>query len=250
MVYMRSFLLLFLLICNAYAIITIAPVDIGAKPGISGMLKGSFETKRGNTDVDNYSAGLRVQYDNNSSYVMWSDFTFSYGMSSSVRNTNKTYAHVRYVHKLYEESFDWETYAQSETNEFTKVKHRFLGGGGLRFQNKKQSWGKLHVGVGAFYEDIAYTTSVDPTEKNLRMNTYLAWTKYFTKESSISYVFYYQPKADEFSDYITSHGVEMTIYVYKQLYIDFVFYYDYDSVPAVGVKSEDITQKTSFIYKF
>jgi len=247
---MKLLLLLVVLFYNAYAIITIAPVDIGEKPGVSGMLKGSFETKRGNTDLDNYSAGFRVQYDDNNSYVLWSDFVFSYGMTSGVKNTNKTYAHLRYIHSLYEKSINWETFVQSETNEFTKVKHRFLGGGGLRFQNQEHSWGKLHSGVGAFYEDIAYTTNVDPSEQNLRINTYLAWTKYFTKESSISYVFYYQPKADEFSDYITSHGVELTVYVYKQLYVNFVFYYDYDSVPAIGVKKEDVTQKTSFIYKF
>jgi len=244
-----SFLFVFL-ITNVYAIITISPVDIGANPGTSGMIKGSFETKRGNTDVDNYSAGLRVQYDNNSSYVLWSDFTFSYGMSSGTRNTNKTYAHIRYIHTLYDKSIDWEAFGQSETNEFTKVKHRFLGGGGLRFQNIERKWGQFHAGIGAFYEDIAYTTTLDPREENLRINSYLAYTLNFTKESSLSYVFYYQPKADEFSDYITSHGVEMTIYVYKQLYIDFVFYYDYDSAPAIGVKKEDVTQKTSFIYKF
>jgi len=247
---MKILLILLFFFYNAYAIITIAPVDIGEKPGFSGMLKGSFETKRGNTDLDNYSAGLRVQYDNNSSYVVWSDFVFSYGMTSGVKNTNKTYAHLRYIHALYEKSINWESFIQSETNEFTKVKHRFLGGGGIRFQNRETVWGKIHAGVGVFYEDIAYTTRLDPNEKSLRINTYFAYTKNFTKESSLSYVFYYQPKADEFSDYITSHGLELNIYVYKQLYINVVFYYDYDSVPAVGVKKEDVTQKTSFIFKF
>jgi len=247
---MRFFLLLILFLSTAEAIITIAPVDIGQKPGTSGMVKGSFETKRGNTDVDNYSAGLRVQYDNNKSYVLWSDFTFSYGMSSGVTNTNKTYAHIRYIHKLYKKSVDWEVFVQSETNEFTKVKHRYLGGGGLRFQNETKSWGQVHIGIGSFYEDIEYTTSVDLRERNIRINSYMAYTKNFTQESSLSYVFYYQPKIDEPSDYITSHGLELTVYIYKELYISLVFYYDYDSKPAIGVKKEDITQKTSFIYKF
>lgn len=250
MVLMKFFLLLFLTFVSAEAIITIAPVDIGQKPGKSGMIKGSFETKRGNSDVDSYSAGLRLQYDSNASYLIWSDFTFAYGKSSGVTNTNKTYAHLRYIHRLYEKSVDWETFVQSETNEFTNVKHRYLGGGGLRFFANKNSFGKIHLGLGAFYEDISYTTTVDPAEKNLRVNTYLAYTNNFTKESYISYLFYYQPKVDLPRDYILSNGLELNILVYKQLYLNIVFFYDYDAKPAIGIKKEDISQKTSFIYKF
>jgi hypothetical protein len=230
--------------------VTISPVNIGDKPGSSGMFKGSFETQRGNSDVDNYSAGLRFQYDNNVSYILWSDFVFSYGKSSGVTNTNKTYAHVRYIHKLYKKSIDWESYLQSETNEFTKVKYRYVGGAGLRLYKKKQKFGELYLGVGAFYEDIAYTTSLDPQEYNLRLNNYLAYTNKFTKESYISYVLYYQPKVDAMSDFILSNGLELNILVYKQLYLNITFYYDYDAVPAVGVEKADISQKTSFIYKF
>ncbi len=247
---MKHIILFLLFVCNSYAIITIAPVDIGDNPGKSGMIKGSFETKRGNSDVDNYSAGLRLEYDNNESYLLWSDFTFSYAKSSGVTNTNKTYAHIRYIHRVYEKSLDWESFIQSQTNEFTKVKHSYLGGGGVRFFWHNPKYGKLHIGTGAFYEDISYTTEVDPREHNFRINTYIAYTNNFTKKSSLSYVFYYQPKIDAFNDYILSNGLELNIWIYKQLYLNFVFYYDFDSQPAIDVKKEDISQKTSLLYKF
>jgi len=214
------------------------------------MLKGSFETKRGNSDVDSYSAGLRLQYDNNESYLIWSDFTFSYGKSSGVTNTNKTYAHVRYVHHLYKKSLDWETFVQVETNEFTKVEDRDLYGAGLRLLINKNNFGKLHVGFGSFYEYLAYTTTVDPVEKNIRLNTYLAYKNNFTKKSSLTYVLYYQPKIDAFNDYIFSNALELNIFIYKKLYLNIVFFYDYDSRPALDVKQKDISQKTSLIYKF
>jgi len=247
---MKVFLMLLLLYVNSYAIVTIAPVNIGDKPGKSGMLKGSFETKRGNSDVDNYSAGLRFSYDNNSSYVIWSDFTFSYGKSSGVTNTNKTYTHIRYIHKLYKKSIDWESFIQSETNEFTKVKYRYIEGAGLRFYAKKATLGELYVGVGLFNENIAYTTDVDPRESNIRLNNYIAYTNKYTKESYISYISYYQPKINSFSDYIFSNGIELNVLIYKEIYLNITFYYDYDSSPAIGVEKEDVTQKTSFIYKF
>jgi len=248
---MKLFLIItFLFVASAEAIVSVAPVNIGDKPGVSGMLEGSFETKRGNSDVDNYSAGVRLQYDNNSSYVIWSDFTFSYGTSSGETNTNKSYTHIRYIHSLFEKSIDWETFLQAERNEFTMVKHRYLGGGGLRFYLHKKSFGELYFGLGAFYEDIFYTTDVDPREKNIRLNSYLAYTNRFTKESYLSYVFYYQPQVNYIDDYIFSNALELNILIYKQLYLNIKFHYDFDNAPAVGVKKEDISQKTSFLYKF
>jgi len=247
---MKFFILFFLYIINLYAIITIAPVEIGDEPGFSGKLQGSFETKRGNTDVDNYSAGIRAAYDDNKTYVLWGDFTFSYGKASGELNTNKTYSHLRYIHTFYTKPLNSETYLQTEMNEFTKVKKRFLAGTGLRYHIENDTYGNLYLGLGGFYEHIAYTTSVDPLEKNLRVNSYIAYKKQFSKESKISYVGYFQPNIEHTSDYILSNGVELEVLVYKKLFVNFVFYYDIDTKPAIGVKKEDITQKTSFIYKF
>jgi len=233
-----------------YAVITIAPVAIGETPGFSGKLQGSFETKRGNSDVDNYSGGIRAQYDNNETYVLWGDFTFSYAKAFGALNTNKTYSHLRYIHTFYTKPLNAETLVQTETNEFTRVKKRFLAGGGLRYHFDKGDYGNLYFGLGAFFENISYTTSVDPGEKNIRINSYIAYTKQFSKESKLSYVGYFQPNAEYSSDYIVSNGLELEVLVYKQLYVNFVLYYDIDTQPAVGVKGEDITQKTSFVYKF
>jgi len=234
----------------ANAIITIVPVELGKKPGVSGKLSGSFETKRGNTEKDEYNAGLRVQYDNNESYVLWSDFIFNYAEVSGTKNTNKTYAHVRLVHSIYEKSFDWEAFVQSETNEFTKVDKKRLGGGGLRYKFFHSDFGKIYLGVGGFYETINYTTTIDPSETNTRINSYLAYTKKFGEDSRFAYVGYYQPNAENFSDYIISNAVELKVHIYLKLFISFILYYDVDSKPAFGVEQEDITQKTSFVFEF
>jgi len=231
-------------------VITISPVTVGENPGLTGTLQGSFETKRGNSDVDNYSAGLRVSYDNNQSYVVWSDISFSYGQASGETNTNKSYSHLRYIHHLYKESVDYELYGQSERNEFTLVQKRYLGGAGLRYHLEDTFYGNLFFGLGGFYETINYTTDVDPSEKNFRVSSYVAYTKKFNEKSKFSYVGYYQPKVNDMGDYILSNGVEMELLIYQQLYLSFVFYYDVDSKPAVGVDTTDISQKTSFVYKF
>ena len=238
-------------VVNLLAIITIAPVVIGSKPGASGMLKGSFETKRGNTDVDNYSAGFRAQYDNNTSYVLWSDFVFSYGKASGETNTNKSYAHLRLVHTFLDSKvFNYETFVQSEKNEFTSVKEKILLGGDFRYYQDLSKYGDFYVGLGSFYETVEYLTNLNPDEENFRINFYVSYTKSFSKDSKFTYVMYFQPNIAEPTDYVLSNATELEILIYEKLYLDFVIYYDQDTKPAVGVEKSDFTQKTSFIYKF
>ena len=246
---MKYFTLLFFSVLHLYALVSISPVEIGDNPGLTGVVNGSFDTKRGNTESQNYAAGVKLSYDNNASYLMWGEFSFSYGEASGERNANQTYTHLRYIHTI-RENLDWEAFVQSQGNEFTKVDERFLTGAGLRIHLNKERYGNLYFGLGGFYEYISYTTEVDPRENNIRCNLYLAYKKEFTKDSKFSYVAYYQPKISNVGDYIFSNAVELTILIYEKLYINFTVGYNNDSMPANGVKSEDFSQKTAFIYKF
>jgi len=71
---MRFLLVLIMSITFAHAIITIVPVEVGDKPGFGGEVSASLETKRGNTEKDEYSAGVKLSYDNNETFVLWTDF--------------------------------------------------------------------------------------------------------------------------------------------------------------------------------
>jgi len=246
-----KFLILFIMsIVSAQAVITIAPVDIGAHPGLSGSVKGSFETKRGNTDSDTYSAGTRLLYDNNKSYVAWTDVSFSYAKASGATNTNKAYIHVRYIHTMYKKDLNWEAFMQYQTDKFTKIQKRILNGIGLRYHAKIQKYGSVYFGLGGLGEHIVYTSSIDPTEDNIRLNCYIAYKKDFSKSANISYIGYYQPKINSFSDYISSNSVQLKVKIYRQLSINFEITYNQDTKPAIGVQKYDFAQKTSFIYDF
>ena len=246
---MKYLIILMLTVINLFAIVSIAPVDIENHPGFSGTVNGALNTKKGNTDSDNYTAGLRLSYGNNQSYVMWGEFDFNYGKVSGVKNTNSTFTHLRYIHKL-EQNLDWEVFVQSQSNEFTKVDERFLTGGGLRLHFDKEPYGNLYFGFGAFYEYLSYTTTVDSQENNIRGNFYIAYKKEFLKDSQLSYVAYYQPKVGNINDYLISNALELKILIYERLYINFLINYNKDAKPAQGVKSVDLSQSTSFLYKF
>lgn len=247
---MKFLLILLLSIVSAQAVINIAPVDIGEKPGFGGSIKGSLQTKRGNTDSDEYSVGIRLQYDNNVSYVIWSDLALNYAKASGTTNTNKTYAHVRYIHTMYRKDLNWEAYGQSQTDKFTKVQSRVLGGVGLRLHSDIKKYGNIYFGLGGFTEHVTYTTSVDPSENNIRLNLYLAYKKDFSKRMNFSYIGYYQPNISSFSDYILSNSAQLRVELYKQLYLSIEAIYNQDTKPAVGIQKYDFSQITSFVYKF
>ncbi len=245
-------ILLFLLFTTQYlfALISITPVEIGENPGLHTKINASLETKRGNTDRDNYKAGTRIAYDNNTTYVTWMELSGEYGKSNSIENTNKLFMHIRYIHAVTKENIRAEALAQIQNDKFKLINERTLAGGGLRFKvfdTIKNSKG--YFGVGAFYEHISYTSN-DPIENNLIMNNYLAYTMTFPNGALFTYTFYYQPMISNFGDYIQSHKAQLKLNIYERLYLSFKLSYDYDSVPPQGIGKYDFYQETAFIFEF
>ncbi|WP_345970081.1 DUF481 domain-containing protein [Sulfurimonas sp. HSL1-6] len=246
-------LFLLLISIQLFAIVAIKPREVGEKPGLSGELSGAFETKRGNTEKDNYSGSLQLQFDSNTSYVIWGVVRGEYGEASGVRDTNNLFAHLRYIRNIVGADIAAEGFGQMEKDEFKSIEERALAGGGLRWKvlNKKRGeWGGLFIGAGAYAEYIGYSTSMDPLERNLRFNSYLAYSLPLSDKGVFTAVGYYQPKCDDFNDYYVTASARIELQIYRQLYLGFSVEYAHDSEPAVGVKQDDFSQRTLFTFKF
>jgi hypothetical protein len=248
-------LLLITLITSQYllALVSIAPVEIGEQDGLSGKIEMGLETKRGNTDKDNYKGSLKATYDNNTSYVLWAELSGEYGKSNSVEDTNKAFTHLRYIHSLTNnEDLRYEVFGQLQSDEFRQINSRILSGMGIRyrvFNSIKR--GKGFVGIGGFYERIRYTNpQVDFPEDNTRLNSYLAYTVDFSQKSAFSASIYYQPKLDDFEDFVKSTQLELSINIYQELYLKLNLSWNLDSMPPVGVEESDFTQTTTFVFNF
>ena len=125
-----------------FALVSIAPVEIGEKAGSSVTVEAGLETKRGNTDKDNYSASLRVSYDDNSSFVIWTELSREYGKLNDVEDTNEAFGHLRFIHSLSDnENLRYELFTQLESDDFRQINSRTLGGIGLRYKifNSKEN---------------------------------------------------------------------------------------------------------------
>lgn len=251
---MRSFFIASCLLSTSLsALVSIAPVDIGSKPGVSGNISGSLSSKSGNTQKDEYSLGMRLQYDQGSDYLTWGVFTYDYGKSNGTKNEDKIYAHVRYIHQLNQNGdWTWELFLQSEQDKFKDINERSLGGAGVRWRfMNSEDWGRGYAGMGGFAEKIDYSHSErNPNEQNSRLNSYLAFTKNFRVGSKVSYIGYFQPKFNETSDYVSLQSAELILPIVGQLHLSLSAKYLYDSRPAVGVEKRDAAYMTSLLWQF
>jgi len=250
---MKLIIFTLLIVHNLSALVSISPVEIGKKAGLSFKIEAGFETKRGNTDKDNYQGSSRVTYDEAKEYVVWTEFSGEYGESNTVADTNKAFGHLRLIHSLGDnDNLRYEIFSQLESDEFRLINSRLLGGIGLRYRLlNSEERGKGFFGLSIFHEDIEYKeSSLNPQEENQRLNLYLSYSFKLDKSAAFSYVLYYQPKVDDFSDYIATNDLEVKVKLYKRLDLKLNVTYNIDSMPPIGVEKSDFTQRTTLVLSF
>lgn len=237
---------------NVFALISIEPVEVGSDPGWSLKTALALSTKRGNSEVDNYTAAARITYDNNVSYVTWMQLSGAYGKASGAKNVANAYLHWRYIHNIVDENNAVEGALQSEEDEFRLIRSRRLIAMGYRhrFYNNGGAF-KSFVGIAGMYEYIDFSSSVDSTEHNVRLSAYLALSYRFDADRSVHFISYNQPKIDDVSDFVSFSSFELKIRIVKELFLNFTLRYNYDSRPATQVaKRYDFSQDTAFLYRF
>ena len=144
-----------LLAINAWAIVDIAPVEIGDKVGVSGNIAASYASKSGNTEKEEYNFSGKLQYDSNESYLFFVQASYERAESFDVKTEDQTYSHARYLHKLGREDLYGEIFFQYRENIFKGIDTRYLLGGNLRWRVvNKADFGKLYIGLGAFHEEM------------------------------------------------------------------------------------------------
>ncbi|MDF1880429.1 DUF481 domain-containing protein [Sulfurimonas sp. MAG313] len=249
---MRLFFLLFLNLISLYAIVDIATVDFGDKPtGFSGSAYGSFQTKRGNIEKNEVEYGGRIQYDQNNS-ITWIQAKVENDNVRGITTDDNAFIHLRNIHQLYASNYSSEAYIQFKKDAFKNIRKRSLYGIGLRNRIfSLEHYGKLFLGLSFFDERITYTQDeTDPKEHNYRLSSYLSYKLPVNKILDISFFGYYQPKIDDFLDYITSFNAEMTVHLTQVVDLSYLVVFDHDSVPALGVNKTDVVQKLALIYRF
>ncbi|MCF6200926.1 MAG: DUF481 domain-containing protein [Hydrogenimonas sp.] len=233
------------------AYIDVTPIEIGEHPALSGSTSLSLSNRRGNTKKSEVGADINVRYDNNESSAFWLFGGYKYSDTEGKSIENRGSAHLRYLHKISAELY-LESFLQSENNRINGIKSRLVAGGDIRWRIFDSTlYGKVYAAAGPIYEQIRFTDpQKDPLQRNIRVSSYLFYTKSFLTGARFNSYIYYQPKPQKFSDYNLYSLAELQTPVYKNFFLLLSLKYDYDSTPPTSVEKVDMEQRVSFMWKF
>lgn len=253
---MRCLLLLITLVPSvASAIVNIESMRVDTeREGASGSFSLSASGASGNSDTSTAALGTYIQ-NRRGERTDFAILTYNYGSSDGEKNVDRTLLHLRHVQGFAPRQA-WEAFVQWQKDEFKRLSHRGLLGGGLRWDlnHSGKADSRLYVGAGAFYENErleprAGTTDAG-TETTVRGNFYLSLQQPLSENATLASTTYFQPSLKQFSDRrLVEQGV-LFVEINTSTRIKVSLDVSYDSEPPQDVKKTDVTYTTGIDWSF
>jgi len=246
----KLFFITFFFHTFAHAFINVEPPIIGEKSALSGEFGIGAKYDKGNAEKNALNFTIKSQYDSKD-WLIYLKASYNYGESNGMSDTNDGVIHLRYLHTFFNPQHDYELFFQSEFNEFQKIKNRELLGANIR-RKLDLGFDKLYLGLGAFYSYMEEDsiTIINPTYQQLNLNSYISFLKKLNSHFSITYVGYYQPNVENFSDFRTFQVLQFSNLISKNLSLSLDINHQYDAKPYVGVEKSDLRSSINLRYTF
>lgn len=234
----------------SYSFITIAPPVIGEKEGLSSEISLGAKYSSGNTDSNSVGLAAKGEY-NEKEWLAYLIAAYSYGKSNDVKDTNDGLMHLRYVHNIADTAYDYEWFVQSEFNEFQGIQKRNLVGANIR-KKLDLSFDTFYAGLGLFYSYMEPDTisSLNPIYRRTHMNSYVSFLKKINQNFSMTYLGYYQPNIEDFSDFRISQTLQFNTSITDNLILGLDIHHAYNATPYHDVEKNDIRSTVNLKYKF
>jgi putative salt-induced outer membrane protein len=243
-----------LLLCTtfitfSYGFISLEPPVIGEKKGLDGEVSLGGAYNSGNTDSSAVNFGLKAEY-HEEVWMLYSIASYAYGENNGDKNKNNGLFHLRYIHNIEGTLYDYELFGQTEFNEFQEVKMRNLVGANIR-RKITDFFDKCYVDVGLFYSYMEpdTITPFDPIYERVKLNTYLSFTKSINEHFEITYLGFYQPNVEDFSDYRIFQILQLDTKLTEDLSLGLDISHKYNATPYHQVEKTDISSMISLKYK-
>jgi putative salt-induced outer membrane protein YdiY len=253
---MRHLLLLVTLLPGvASAIVNIESMRVETEgEGVSGSFSLTANGTSGNSDTSNAGLGAYIQ-NKRGERTDFAILTYNYGSSDGEKNVDRTLVHLRHV-QGFAPRRAWEAFAQWQKDEFKRLSHRELIGGGLRWDlnHSRKADSRLYIGAGAFYEserlDQRAGTTDAGTDTTVRGNFYLSLQQPLNEHATLASTTYFQPSLEHVSDRrFVEQGV-LFFEINESTRIKISVDVSYDSEPPQDVKKTDVTYTTGIDYSF
>ncbi len=249
-----------------YAQVNVEQNRLAAKEGFTGNADAALTLIRGNVSLTQTSVGAKLNY-TRGIHTPFAQVALDYGEKESVPFLSQSYGHVRWT-AMWSRAIGTETFAQLQANTFRSLILRQLYGGGVRSELWSSSEHSLAIGAGAMYEREVYREPAGPDgsmavslaelqesdviENNLRLTNYLS-TKHTVKwdtEINILGTIYYQPRADQLSDYRILFDLSIEIKLSDHLRLVESLGVMYDSAPPDDVQRGDLKSLSALRVSF
>ncbi|MGE0525525.1 MAG: DUF481 domain-containing protein, partial [Bdellovibrionales bacterium] len=187
----------------AFAFLNVESIRMAAeaKEGVTGSLGLKVDGQSGNSEkFASELTTLNLYRRSHSEYLAAGKYR--YGESFSRKDAHEGHAHLRYTHDLPSIPPAWESFVQTEFNEFKRLKRRDVYGTGLRFRlSAAGEKDRFFLGTGAFYEEERFTSKAETQDQStFRGNLYVSYVRALTETVSASVIAYYQPSLTAFSN--------------------------------------------------
>ncbi len=233
----------------SFGFVSLEPPIIGEKEGLNGEVSLGGAYNSGNTDSAAANFGLKGEY-SEKEWMFYTIASYAYGEANGDKNKNNGLFHLRYIHRIEDTLYDYELFGQTEFNEFQDVKVRNLAGANIR-RKIEGFFDKCYVGVGLFYSYMEpdQISEVDPVYERVKLNTYLSFSKSVNEHFSVTYLGFYQPNIEEFSDYRIFQMLQLDTRLTEDLSLGIDFTHKYNATPYHQIEHTDISSMISLKYK-
>ena len=206
----------------------------------------------GNSENTNIALNGQLSWINKN-YINLAIFGKQYGKNNNVESTNKSFLHLRHIHKI-TTSLDWELFTQVEQNKFTRLTYRGLLGAGIRHNLFDTTTHQAFLGAGAFEtkQEIAYVagSTDDGSETYSRGNFYFLSKNKLTSNIDFTNTLYYQPRLSDTSDYRALLQSKFDFKLNDNLKLRLSIDVEHDSKPSQTIKETDISYLTGLVVNF
>jgi len=239
---------LFVLSSFSFAFISLDPPVIGEKKGWDGEIGIAGRYSSGNSDAASAGLSAKAEY-GEEKWLFYSIAAYAYGESNDEKDTNEGLFHLRYVHEITNTLYDYELYIQSEFNEFQDIKLRSLAGTNIR--RRFDIFDKFYVGLGFFYSYMEpdTVTSDDPIYKRVKLDSYIAFTQNINEHFNITYLGYYQPNVEDFSDYRTFQVLQFNTLITEKVSLSLDLLHKHNATPYHHIEKNDFRSTINLKYK-
>jgi|APSaa5957512493_1039668.scaffolds.fasta_scaffold04165_4 hypothetical protein len=236
-------LLIFLLMPPLMAwgqVVNIESDRSGNKQGLHGSTEVGVSLQRGNVEVFQYQAGLRLDHISGVHHNLLIG-SVSYGEEDGESFNNTAYSHLRWT-AMWFNHIGTEMFTQNQKDEFRLLQLRQLTGFGIRFTAFEDH---LAIGLGGM-SDYEQIEGLKEGRLDARGTSYIRLGKKWKDTVEGKIIAYYQPLFMTPSDYRILGTGSLEFKVDKFFSIINEFNYSYDTRPPEEVINEDLQLKVKF----